>query len=163
MGIFMRFGNIKGDSTQRGFEGKDGWMNLHDFKWSMERKFAKDQVGRALNRESAQAQAKEITVSKDVDHASGELLQAATTDYRGQTCEIVFLRTGNPGEPYLKFTLSETLLKALTLSPGATERPSERMTLAFTKVEIECKTLDEANLLDQTMRIEYNVATGEGH
>jgi type VI secretion system secreted protein Hcp len=162
MGIFMRYGNIKGDSTQRGFEGKDGWMNLHDFGWSMQRNFAPDQVGRALNREAAQAQANEITISKDVDHASGEILQAATTDHKGQICEIVFLRTGNPGDAYLKFTLTDTLLKELTLNSGTPERPTEHLTLSFTKVEIECKTLDEANLLEDTMHIEYNIATGEG-
>jgi type VI secretion system secreted protein Hcp len=162
MGIYMRYGSVKqGDSTQRGFEGKDGWMNVHDFGWSMQRNFAKDQVGRALNREATQAQAGDITVSKDVDHASGSILQAATTGYKGETCEIVFLRTGNPGDPYLKFTLSDTLVKTLNLS-GQSERPMEHLTLSFTKVEIECKTLDESNVSEDTMRINYNIATGEG-
>ena len=58
MGIYMRFDNgnpIKGDSTQQGFEGKDGWMNLTSFEWGLDRAFAKDQVGRASNREAAQA------------------------------------------------------------------------------------------------------------
>src|SRR4051812_13950549 len=120
MGIYMKYGNIKGDATQREFEG---WLNIDSFEWGLHRQFAKDQVGRAFNREAAQAHVKEITVTKEVDHASGELLEAATTASNGETCQIVFLRTGNPGEVYLHFTLTDALLQNLGIATGSSERP----------------------------------------
>jgi type VI secretion system secreted protein Hcp len=159
MAIYMKLGQIKGDATQQGFAG---WMNIESFGWGLERTFAKDQVGRAFNREAAQAHVKEIHVTKDVDHASGELLKLASTGYKGEHCEIVFLRTGNPGEPYLKFTLKDTLLKELTVISSNSERPQERLGLDFTELEIEVKVIDEANVAEDTMRINYNIATGQG-
>jgi len=155
----MKYGTIEGDATQQGF---DGWINIHRFDWGLERQFAKDQVGRAFNREAAQAHVREIVVTKEVDNSSGALLEAASTGFKGEKCEIVFLRTGNPGETYLKFTLTDTLLQELALSGGHPERPMEKLTLDFTELEIEVKVLDEANITEDTMRINYNIATGAG-
>lgn len=159
MGIYMRYGNIQGDATQQGFEG---WINITSFQWSLERKFAKDQVGRAFNREAAQAHVREVIVSKEVDNSSGEILKNVSTAYKGEKCEIVFLRTGNPGDTYLKFTLTDTLMQNLALNSGAPERPVETLVLDFTELEIEVKILDEANVSEDTMHITYNVATGVG-
>ncbi|MBV8797727.1 MAG: type VI secretion system tube protein Hcp [Hyphomicrobiales bacterium] len=165
MGIYLRFdkgSDIKGDSTQQGFKGEDGWMNLNSFSWGLKRTFAKDQVGRALNREAAQAHVTEVTVSKDVDASSGALLEAATIDFKGKECEIAFLRTGNPGEKYLHFTLKNTLIKNLKVSGQGDQRPKEDLLLDFTYVDIEVKTLEEANVDGATMHITYDIATGEG-
>ena len=165
MGIYMRFDNgnpIKGDSTQQDFEGKDGWMNLTSFKWGLDRIFAKDQVGRAFNREAAQATVHPVSVTKDIDASSGALLEAATIDFKGKECEIAFLRTGNPGEKYLHFTLKNTLIKNLKVTGQGDQRPKEDLVLDFTHVDIEVKTLDEANIDGATMHITYDIATGEG-
>jgi len=165
MGIYMRFDNgnpIKGDSTQQDFEGKDGWMNLTSFKWGLDRTFAKDQVGRAFNREAAQATVHPVVVTKDIDASSGALLEAATIDFKGKECEIAFLRTGNPGEKYLHFTLKNTLIKNLKVTGQGDQRPKEDLVLDFTHVDIEVKTLDESNIDGATMHITYDIATGEG-
>ena len=166
MGIYMRFDNgnpIKGDSTQQDFEGKDGWMNLTSFKWGLDRTFAKDQVGRALNREGAQAHVTEVTVSKDVDASSGALLEAATIDFKGKECEIAFLRTGNPGERYMLLKLKNTLIQKLNVSSqGENQRPQEELVLDFTYVDIEVKVLNEANRQEDKMHITYDIATGVG-
>jgi type VI secretion system secreted protein Hcp len=166
MGMYMRFDNgsdIKGDSTQQGFEGKDGWMNLNFFKWGLDRKFAKDQVGRAFNREAAQAHVREVVVRKEVDASSGALLEAATIDFKGKECEIAFLRTGNPGEKYLLFKLKNTLIKNLNVtSEGDNQRPREEIVLDFTHVDIEVKVLNEANMPGNNMHITYDIATGMG-
>jgi type VI secretion system Hcp family effector len=167
MGIYMRFDNgnpIKGDSTQQEFEGKDGWMNLTSFKWGLDRAFAKDQVGRAFNREAAQATVHPVIVTKDIDASSGALLEAATIDFKGKECEIAFLRTGNPGEKYMLLKLKNTLIKRLAVSSeGDNQRPKEELVLDFTYVDIEVKVLNEANQTDPAnMHITYDIATGVG-
>jgi type VI secretion system secreted protein Hcp len=165
MGIYLRFdkgSHIKGDATQQNFKGEDGWMNLTEFAWGLKRQFAKDQVGRAFNREGAQAHVTEVTVSKDVDASSGALLEAATIDFKGKECEIAFLRTGNPGETYLYFTLKNTLIKNLTVSGTGDLKPKETLVLDFTYVDIQVKTLEETNIDGATMHITYDIATGEG-
>src|SRR6266566_3186941 len=122
MAIYMKYGDIQGDATQQGYEG---WINVHHFEWGLERKFAEDQVGRSFNREAAQANIQRCTVFKEVDHSSGEILKAAATAFKGEKCEIVFVRTGNPGEAYLKFTLTDALVARLNVRSGQPERPIE--------------------------------------
>jgi type VI secretion system secreted protein Hcp len=161
MGIYMKFGEIKGDATQQGF---GGWINLHHFEWGLDRKFAGDQVGRAFNREGAQAQIRTCTVSKEADSSSGMILQTATTVFKGQPIEIHFVRTGNPGETYLKFKLTDALIKELDVSSsgGNNERPIETIVIDFTEVEIQTKTLNETNDGEEPMTITYDAATGVG-
>lgn len=159
MGIYMKFGSIQGDATQQGFEG---YINVSSFDWALHRDFAKDQVGRSFNREASQAQMGRCTVTKDVDHASGEILKAAATAFKGESVEIVFLRTGNPGEAYLTFKLTDALVSKLGVSGDGADRPSETIEIDFTELEIICKTLDEANVSEDTMHITYNAATGVG-
>jgi type VI secretion system secreted protein Hcp len=158
MAIYMKYGSIQGDATQEGFVG---WINLDHFEWGLARQFAADQVGRSFNREGAQAQMGQCHVRKDVDHSSGEILKAATTGFKGEKCEIAFVRTGNPGEFYLKFTLTDAVFASLDIG-GGIERPQETMVLDFTEVEIETKTLDETNVTEEKIVITYNAATGVG-
>jgi type VI secretion system secreted protein Hcp len=160
MAIYMKYGEeIKGDATQAGYEG---WINLSSFDWGLERHFAGDQTGRALNREASQAQVKRCHVTKDVDHSSGAILKTVATHFKSEKCTIVFVRTGNPGEAYLTFTLTDALISNLAVSSGSPERPTEKLEIDFTELEIECKTLAEDNTSEENMRITYSTATGVG-
>lgn len=159
MGIYMKYGSIQGDATQQGFEG---WVNLTHFDWGLDRHFAEDQVGRAFNREAAQAQIRQCTVRKDADASSGYIIQTATTEFKGQDCVIAFVRTGNPGDMYLKFTLKDALFATLDVAAQGQERPVETIKIDFTELAIECRTLDETNESEAPMAITYNAATGVG-
>jgi type VI secretion system secreted protein Hcp len=159
MAIYMKFGKIQGDATQSGY---DGWINIRSFNWGLTRNFAPDQVGRSFNREAAQAQIAQCTVTKDADASSGDIMKAAATEFKGQDCQIVFVRTGNPGEAYLSFTLSDAVVANLDVYTQGGERPIESIMIDFTKLKIECKTLDEANVNEDNMIITYDAATGIG-
>jgi type VI secretion system secreted protein Hcp len=161
MGLYMRYdnGSIEGDATQQGFEG---WINLHSFQWDMSRAFTKD-TGRAFNREGAQAHVGRIVVTKEVDHASGQILKTACTEHKGKKVEIAFVRTGDPGDPYLKFTLTDTLFQNLQLSgPRDSVRPTEQITLDFTELLVETVVLKEDNTGEAPLKVTYNIATGLG-
>jgi type VI secretion system secreted protein Hcp len=161
MGLYMRYdnGSIQGDATQKGFEG---WINLHSFSWKMSRAFTKD-TGRAFNREGAQAHVDRVVVTKEVDHASGQILKTACTEHKGKTVEIAFVRTGDPGDPYLKFTLTDTVFQNLQLSgPRDSVRPTEQITLDFTELLVETVVLKEDNTGEAPLKVTYNIATGLG-
>jgi type VI secretion system secreted protein Hcp len=161
MGLYMRYdnGSIQGDATQQGFEG---WINLHGFRWDMKRDFTRD-TGRAFNREGAQAQVGRIVIQKEVDHASGQILKTACTEHKGKKVEIAFVRTGDPGDPYLKFTLTDTLFQNLQLSgPRDSVRPTEQITLDFTELLVETVVLKEDNTGEAPLKVTYNIATGLG-
>jgi type VI secretion system secreted protein Hcp len=159
MGIYMKYGEIQGDATQQGFEG---WVNLSHFHWDLTRVFATDQVGRSLNREASQAQMGACQVKKEADSSSGQILETATTEFKGKPCEIAFVRTGNPGETYLSFKLTDALIKQLDVGMEGPERPTETILIDFTEVEIKTKTLNESNNGEDPMTITYDQATGVG-
>src|ERR1700691_4428851 len=102
------------------------------------------------------------TERKNVDSSSGSILQTATTEFKGQKCEIAFVRTGNPGETYLHFTLTDALIAQLDVATQGGERPIETIKIDFTELEIQTKTLNEANNGEDPMTITYDAATGVG-
>jgi type VI secretion system secreted protein Hcp len=162
MGLYMEYnkGEIKGDATQQGFEQ---WINLHSFKWDMSRAFTKD-TGQAFNREGAQAHVGRITVSKEVDSSSGQIHKTAWTEHKGKPIVIAFVRTGDPGDAYLKFTLTDAVIQKFDIAaPRDSERPTEQITIDFTELEINTVVLKEDNVGENPLVIGYNIATGMGH
>jgi type VI secretion system secreted protein Hcp len=128
----------------------------------MSRAFTKD-TGRAFNREGAQAHVGRVVVTKEVDHASGQILKTACTEHKGKTVEVAFVRTGDPGDPYLKFTLENTLFQNLLLAGQQdSQRPIETITLDFTALLIETVVLKEDNTSEVPCKVTYNIATGLG-
>jgi len=158
MGIYMKFGDIRGDATQDGFQR---WINVTNFEWgpAVQRNI-RTRTGRARNREPSQPHIGNMTIVKEVDHASGPLYKSLCTTPKAQDCKIAFVRTGEGGETYLQYTLTDTLLAGVALS-GEGDRATEAWTLDFTEVEIEVKRLDEANVSQASYFFKYNLATGK--
>ena len=161
MGMYWKHEGVDGDATQKGFQG---FSNVHQFSWEMKRSFAGDQTGRAHNREGAQAFVGRVTLTKEVDHASGQIMKTACTEHRGKASEIAFVRTGDPGDPYLKFTLKNTLLQNLkVMGQGRdAQRPVEQIVLDFTDVEINAVVLGEDNTSEQPITVTYSIGSGTG-
>ena len=159
MGIYMRYGNIKGDATQDGFEK---WINILNFGWDEAvKRDIKTHTGRGRNREQGQPHIQRITITKEVDHASGPLYKALCTVPKAEECTIAFVRTDEGGDEYLEYKLTDTLLQHLKIS-GKGERAQEIWTLDFTRIAIKVKQLDEANAGGTPFHFEYNLATGKG-
>ncbi len=113
MGIYMKYGIIKGDATQDGFEH---WINVSGFTWQPAvTRDIKTNTGKGRNREQSQPHVSRISVDKAVDHASGPLYKSLVTVPKAVECKIAFLRTDEGGETYTEYTLTDTLLQHLTL------------------------------------------------
>jgi type VI secretion system secreted protein Hcp len=159
MGIYMKFGNIRGDATQDGFEH---WINIKTFEWDEAvHRDIKTQTGKGRNREAAQPHVSNITVTKEVDHASGPLYKSLCATPKAYECKIAFVRTGEGGDTYLEYTLTDTLLAGVDIN-GKDDRALEKWRLDFTEIEIEVKQLDEANVSQAPFHFKYNLATGKG-
>jgi len=159
MGIYMKYGDIKGDATQTGFEH---WINITQFQWNNAvSRDIKTQTGRGRNREQSQPHIRRITVTKEVDHASGPLYKSLVTVPQAKHCTIAFVRTDEGGETYLEYNLHDTLLQHLQLI-GDGDRAAEQWTLDFTKVKVSVKQLSEANVASGPFHFEYDLATGKG-
>ncbi len=62
----------------------------------------------------------------------------------------------------MHFTLSDALIAKLDVATSGGERPIETLILDFTELEIQTKTLNEANNGEDPMTITYDAASGIG-
>lgn len=153
MAIYMQYKGIDGDATQAGFTD---WIKVESFQFGVGRGIT-TQTGAALNREASEPSVSEITVTKLLDKASGPILQNVCTERKGQDCKIAFVSQGDPGEKYLEYTLTNTLISGLSISSGG-DRPVESVSLNFTKVEIEVKPLSPDNTAAGPFKFAYDIA-----
>jgi type VI secretion system secreted protein Hcp len=160
MGTYMKYGEIQGDATEEGFKG---WINITQFTWAGVDRKIKTTTGKARNREQAQPTLKQITIKKEVDHASGPLYKSLCAVPKAETCRIAFVRTGDAGgdnDKYLEYVLTDALLASLTLS-GDEGRGGETWIIDFTEIMIEVKQLSVANVAGAPFKFRYNMATGK--
>jgi type VI secretion system secreted protein Hcp len=160
MGIYMKFGDIKGDATQDGFQH---WINVTSFQWPAVTREVKTLTGRGRNREPAQPHVSNIKITKEVDHASGPLYKSLVATPKAAECKLAFVRTGDGGDndTYLEYTLTDTLLAGVDIT-GEHDRAHETWQLDFTEIAIQVKQLDEANVAQAPFHFKYNLATGKG-
>jgi type VI secretion system secreted protein Hcp len=160
MGTYMKYGEIQGDATEEGFKG---WINISEFTWAGVDRNITTKTGRARNREQAQPLIHQITVKKEVDHASGPLYKSLCAVPKAETCRIAFVRTGDAGgdnDKYLEYVLTDALLASLSLT-GEDNRGSETWIIDFTEIMIEVKQLSVANVAGAPFKFRYNMATGK--
>lgn len=153
MAIYMQYKGIDGDATQSGFQN---WIKIESFQFGVGRGIT-TQTGAALNREATEPSVSEVTVTKLLDKASGPLMQNVCTEKKGADCKIAFVSQGDPGEKYLEYTLTNTLISGLSINSGG-DRPSESVSLNFTKVEIEVKPLATDNTAEGPFKFAYDIA-----
>jgi type VI secretion system secreted protein Hcp len=172
MGIYMRFGDVVGDATQyvnkdnSGVEkalftglrhlvgdantakmlGESGWIPLKSFEWSATRSVTtRAGNGPSSHRGPVSPNLNDVTVHKEVDGSSCALLEKFHQDKDGVDCTIVFVRTGEPGEIYLRYKLKSTLIKEIYFTPDKEGRPNEKLVLNFTEIELGVWRIDENN------------------
>jgi type VI secretion system secreted protein Hcp len=158
MAVYMQVAGVTGDVEEK---GHIGWIELNSFQWGVGRGIGSPKSG-AKDREGAEASVSELTVSKTQDNATTKLMRLALWG-KGKKVEIHFTRTGSNKEqiPYLKYELEDVLLSGYSMSSGG-DRPSESVSLNFTKVtytNLESKDTNEEGDPD---RFQYDLATGVG-
>lgn len=141
MAIYMKYGNIKGDATQAGFEH---CINISQFHLVVDRSVTKRPGGHGGNtREAKRAQVNPFTIVKETDSATTELLIATCHTSKPELCTVSFVRTG-VDKPFLKYVFYNSLITKIdTAATG--ERPTETITFDFTEIEMIVHDSDETN------------------
>lgn len=170
MAIYMQFGSIAGDATLKGFEG---WINLHHFDWNVDWNITTRADLEKAARDAKRPKVDEVTVKKEVDQASVELLKHMFHLNTPEKCIIRFVRTGMPGRIYLEYVFYNTLITKLTTASVDSEdtRPIETVKLNFTEVEMSVYSTDTSNAnantkpyrLEKYSVLEKKAAPGSSH
>ena len=131
MAIYMKYGSIKGDATHE--EHKD-WIEVHSLQWGVGRAIMTPS-GSTRNREASEPSVSEVTVTKMMEASSPSFFTEAVTGNKGVEVKINLVSTGSPGRVYATYTLSNALVSGYSMSTGGDGRPSESISINFTKVE----------------------------
>lgn len=135
MAIYMKYSSpdIKGDVTTEGFKDQ---IELSSFQWGVGRGVGSP-TGASGNREASTPSVSEITVTKNMDQATGDVLKEIYSGKGAATAVISFVRTdGGGGVAYQVITLTNVMVSGFSVSSGG-DRPSESLSLNFTKIEIK--------------------------
>jgi type VI secretion system secreted protein Hcp len=127
----MNYDTIPGDATA---ESHTKWITLSSCQWGIGRGISTP-VGSAENREASSCSVSEVTVTKEMDSASGKLWQELVKNTDGKDVQIDFTSTAGGGDnTFMYIKLTNTLVSGMSLSSGG-DRPTESVSLNFTKIE----------------------------
>ncbi len=133
MSIYMKYSSpdVKGNVKTAGFEEQ---IEVYSLNWGTARAVSVA-VGKSGNRESSTPSVSEVTLTKELDNASGGLLKEAFSSSTKAKVTFAFVRTDETGsKEYLTATLTDVAVTAYSIASGG-DRPTEQLSLSFIKIE----------------------------
>jgi type VI secretion system secreted protein Hcp len=154
MAIFLKYGTIDGETTQKTHEK---WIEVNSFQFGVGRGISSG-VGGGSKREASAPSVSEITLTKTFDISSPLLLKEAVGG-KAVTAKIEMTQTDNSGKhvSFQKYILTETLISGYSVSSGG-DRPSESISLNFTKFDSEYLNIDSKFASKTTGHVIYDIA-----
>ena len=153
MPIYMKYDGIDGDVTA---EGHEKWIELTSFQWGVGRGISSP-TGASADRESSAPSVSEITITKLQDAATTKLLDEALHG-EGKAVQIDFCKTDKGKlETYMAYKLTDVMVSGYSISSGG-DRPSESLSLNFTKIEFKATQMDKANKGAGGASVTYDLA-----
>jgi type VI secretion system secreted protein Hcp len=153
MPIYMKYEGIDGDVTAKGHEK---WIELNSFQWGVGRGISSP-TGRGADRESSAPSISEVVVTKAQDISTTKLLDEALQG-EGKVVTIDFCKTDKGAlEVYMAYKLTDCLVSGYSISSGG-DRPSESISLNFTKIEFKLVSMDKANKGAGGSSVTYDLA-----
>ena len=155
MAIFMKYGELKGEVTAKGYED---WVELQSFSFGVGRGISVG-VGGQSKREATAPSVSEISVSKTLDGVS-PLLFKESVGGKAQLVKIHLTQTDNTGKhvAFQKYELENTLVSGYSLSSGG-DRPAESFSLNFTKIDSEYIKINDKFETATTGHVIYDLTT----
>lgn len=157
MAIYMKYGDMNGEVTAKGYEK---WIELNSCQWGVGRGITSG-AGGGSKRESSAPSVSEIVVTKTMDAFSPLALKEAIGG-EGVTVKIEFTRTDQKGnhQAFQKYILDNTMISGYSISSGG-DRPSESISLNFTKFDSEYIKVDDKLKPETTGHYIYDLSKAE--
>jgi type VI secretion system secreted protein Hcp len=150
----MKYGALKGEVSQ---ETHKEWIEINSLQWGVGRGIGSGVGGGSL-RESSAPSVSEITVTKVMDIASPLLLKESLGG-KAVEVKIEITQTDDSGKhvSFQKYVLTNTLISGYSISSGG-DRPSESLSLNFTKFDSEYMNIDDQFASKTTGHVVYDIA-----
>ena len=168
--MYMKLGEAasKGDATAQ-YTGGDsvggkGWFAIRSFNWGAARSVSMD-IGNGMNRDSGMVAMSEITVSKEMDGSSENILSRMyVPGDAGDTVDIIVTkpdRAGQGAQVYLQLQLTNARIVNYSLSASDGATPFESVALAYSKVKVKHWNEGEGGKLEPGGDVTYDLPTGK--
>lgn len=154
MAIYLKYEGIEGEATH---DKHKNWIEVGSLQFGIGRGISTP-AGATANREASEPSVSEVTVTKMLDGSSPKLFTESATGAAGKKVEIHLVSTGSPGNTYVEYTLTNALISAYSLSSGG-DRPSESISINFTKIEFKFIPYDGANKAGTPVTVNYDLTT----
>jgi type VI secretion system secreted protein Hcp len=157
MAIFMKYGETEGEVSA---EGYSKWIELGSLQWGVGRGISAG-VGGTSKREASAPSVSEITVSKTLDAFSPIALKEAIGG-KGVTVKLDITRTDADGKhhAFQKYILTNVMISGYSVSSGG-DRPSESLSLNFTKFDSEYVKIDDQFAATTTGHFIYDLSAAK--
>lgn len=154
MAIYVKYDGIDGEATH---ENHKKWIDVQSMQFGIGRAISTPS-GSTANREASEPSVSEITLTKLMDSSSPKLFVESATGNAGKKVEIHLVSTGSPGNTYGEYTLTNSLVSGYSVSTGG-DRPSESISISFTKIEYKLTPYDEKNKAGSPIAVSYDLST----
>lgn len=156
MAIYLKFGKITGNVTEG--EHKD-WITVSSVQWGVGRGISTP-VGSSANREASAPSVSEVVITKEMDIASTALFMESVKGNKGEEVKINIVATGSPPRLFCTYTLSNALVSGYSVSTGG-DRPTESISLNFTKLEFKYTPSTEENKQGTPVTVAFDISTAK--
>lgn len=156
MAVYMKYASISGDVTTSGYQD---WIELHSVQWGVGRGIAM-QSGSGEGRESSLPSLSEVTVTKDYDKASSDLLKEALSG-AAKPVKIAFVRTaadGSGSNEYLEIDMEDVIMSGMSISSGG-DKPTESISLNYSKVAFKNTPMSDTGASGTSQIVHFDLKT----
>lgn len=156
MAIYLNIDGLKGEVTAKGHEN---WIECSNMHWGVGRGIATP-TGSSSNRETSAPSISEVTLTKIMDKSSADLFKEACAG-QAKKVKIDLVQTAADNlAPFAKYELEQCLISGYSINSDGHGRPTESISLNFTKVKMEYIEFDNDHKVAGTFTSGYDVAKG---
>jgi type VI secretion system secreted protein Hcp len=153
--VFLQLEGIEGEATAERYSKQ---IEIVSWSWGVSNPTTA-RATRGGGAASGRASVGELQLMKATDAATPKLFQNAASGKHIPKGVLIVLRGNDAGGfPYLRITLEDVVVTALQLSAGG-DRPTESVSLGFTRVVIEYRTTDASGKPSSWISAGWDLAT----
>jgi len=155
MSIYFKIEGIEGKVTAKGHEQ---WIDIDSLQWGVGRAIS-SAVGTSADREASKPSISEVSLTKLMD-ASSPMIFTESCVGKAKKMEIHLCTVGTDQiETYMEYVLEDCMVSGYSVSSGG-DRPSESLSLSFTKMEMKFIPYNDAGKPESPIPAGYDMALG---
>lgn len=158
MSIFVNYDGIKGESSDSNHKG---WMDVDSISWGVARQITTE-ASTQNDRESANAEISELTLTRRMDSATPSLfIEACCGTGKDVVIHLTKTGTGSGSDVYMEYTLKNALISSYNVNAISqdTGRPTENIVISFVDLEVKYTPYDDDGNAEAAIAVGFDTSS----